>query len=280
MTNGLTHSLNLFFKPFFENMSSTSSNKQHGCPHCLKKYTNKTDAKKHALMCEILSKTPRQNQIEEENTTGLPSHDELCFIVMELARKNKALELKLEQITNWAERQRKKISVIDWLNQNHNAPGAPNYASFKDTLSKTINQTHVEYLLANPFIETMLRIFADSNCSAIFSLTQKPNVFYALKADSDDEGEGANAWSIMSRTDLVDLLNYVHSKFLRELIKWKKANEDAVSKNDQICKQYNKMMIKFSEIDFDQDVTLCKMKSGIHALIKKDLKNMIEYEFS
>ena len=259
-------------------MSSTShSGKQHSCPHCLNKYTNKTDAKKHILMCEILSKTPRQIQIEEEKTTGLPSHDELCFIVMELASKNRALELKLEQITNWAERQRKKISVIDWLNEHHNSPDAPNYTSFKDTISKTINQTHVEYLLANPFIETMLRIFADTDCGAIFSLTQKPNVFYMRKMDDQ---RIVGEWVIMGRTDLVDLMNYVHSKFLRELIKWKKANEDVVSKNDHICKQYNKMMIKFSEIDFEQDVTLCKMKSGIHSLIKKDLKNMIEYEFS
>jgi hypothetical protein len=254
------------------------SSDKHGCPHCLKKYTNKTDAKKHILMCEILSKTPRAIQIEEEKTSNLPSHDELCFIVMDLARKNRALELKLEQITNWAERQRKKISVVDWLNQNHQGPDVPSYVSFKDTISKTINQTHVEYLLSNPFIDTMLRIFADTDCGALFSLANKPQLFYMHKAES--EGSGASEWVVMGRSDLVDLLNYVHSKFLRELIKWKKENEDAVSKNDQICKQYNKMMIKFSEIDFDQDATLCKMRSGIHALIKKDMKNMIEYEFS
>lgn len=254
-----------------------SSDNKHGCPHCLKKYTNKKDAQKHILMCEILSKTPRAIQIEEENTIGLPSHDELCFIVMELARKNRALELKLEQITSWAERQRKKISVIDWLNQNHQGPDVLHYASFKDTLSKTINQTHVEYLLSNTFIDTMLRIFSDTDCSALFSLANKPQLFYMYKSEAT---EATGTWVIMGRTDLVDLLNYVHSKFLRELIKWKKVNEEVVAKNEQVCKQYNKMMIKFSEIDFDHDATLCKMRSGIHALIKKDMKNMIEYEFS
>jgi hypothetical protein len=257
-----------------------SSDNKHGCPHCLKKYTNKKDAQKHILMCEILSKTPRAIQIEEENTTGLPSHDELCFIVMELARKNRALELKLEQITNWAERQRKKISVTDWLNQNRQGPDVPNYASFKDTLSKTINQTHVEYLLSNTFIDTMLRIFSDTDCSALFSLANKPQLFYMYKSEGSEGSEATGTWVIMGRTDLVDLLNYVHSKFLRELIKWKKVNEEVVAKNEQVCKQYNKMMIKFSEIDFDHDATLCKMRSGIHALIKKDMKNMIEYEFS
>jgi hypothetical protein len=251
-----------------------SSDNKHGCPHCLKKYTNKKDAQKHILMCEILSKTPRAIQVEEENNTDLPSHDELCFIVMELARKNRALELKLEQITNWAERQRKKISVVDWLNQNHQGPDVPTYASFKDTLSKTINQSHVEYLLSNTFIDTMLRIFSDADCSALFSLANKPQLFYMYKSEAPKE------WVVMGRTDLVDLLNYVHSKFLRELIKWKKINEEVVSKNEQVCKQYNKMMIKFSEIEFDHDATLCKMRSGIHALIKKDMKNMIEYEFS
>ena len=253
---------------------------KHGCPHCLKKYTNKTDAKKHLLLCEILSKTPRAIQVEEEKTTDLPSHDELCFIVMELARENKALKLKLEQITSWAERQRKKISVVDWLNQNHQGPDILHYASFKDTISKTINQTHVEYLLSNTFIDTMLRIFSDTDCSALFSLANKPQLFYMYKSEASEALGAPKEWVIMGRTDLVDLLNYVHSKFLRELIKWKSVNEEVVSKNEQVCKQYNKMMIKFAEIDFDHDATLCKMRSGIHLLIKKDMKNMIEYEFA
>ena len=86
-------------------------------------------------------------------------------------------------------------------------------------------------------------------------------------------------WTPMTKTDLVDLLNYVHSKFLRELIKWKRLNTDIVAKNEQMSRLYTKMMIKFSGIDFANDVTLCKIKTALHAQLKKDLKSIIEYEF-
>ena len=86
-------------------------------------------------------------------------------------------------------------------------------------------------------------------------------------------------WTIMAKTDIVDLLYYVHSKVLRELVKWNRSNSDIISNNEQVSKQYAKMMVKFSEIEFSHEMTLCKIKTALHTHLKKDMKNMIEYEF-
>ena len=88
---------------------------------------------------------------------------------------------------------------------------------------------------------------------------------------SADQGLPEAQWVAMEKTDLVDLLNYLHSKFLRELMKWHRENADIISKNEQVCKQYTKMMIKFSEIEFSNDTTLSKIKTGLYNQLKKDL---------
>ena len=243
----------------------------YACIRCDKTYTNKSDAKRHVIMCEELSKTPRQRKVEEERNTDLPTHDQLCHIVMDLLQKNIALEKKLAQITKWAERNQKKVILTDWLNEN--ITPRLNYAEFKEQLGKSVNQEHVEHLIKNTFIDTTLKIFEDFSLregSPIFCSTQKPNVFY-MHQPKEDLSE--TQWIEMTNTDLVDLLNYIHSKFLRELLKWHRENADIIAKNEQVCKQYTKMMIKFSEIEFSNDTTLSKIKTGLYNQLKKDLDN-------
>jgi hypothetical protein len=257
-------------------MSATLIPAKYACAHCDKKYTKISDAKKHVIMCELLTKTPRERQIEEETSTDLPTHKQLCYIVMELLQKNIALETKLNQMSKWAERQRKKVSIIDWLNE-HNTPEF-SFAQFKERLGQSISQHHVEHLIKNPFIDTIAKIFEESNCAPLFCISHKQNVFYMYTQVLTGE-ELVTKWVIMTKMDIVDLLNYIHSKFLRELIKWNRNNADIISKNEHVSKQYTKMMIKFSEIEFSHDSTLCKIKTALHDHLKKDMKNMIEYEF-
>jgi hypothetical protein len=252
------------------------SSKSNACTRCDKKYTNKTDAKNHIIMCELLSKTPRERQIEEEISSDLPTHKQLCFIVMDLLQKNVELEAKLNQMSKWAERQRKKVSIVDWLNE-HNIPEF-SYAQFKERLGQSISQNHVEHLIKNPFIDTIAKIFEEADCAPLFCISHKQNVFY-MHTHVTTDVEPVAKWAIMAKTDIIDLLYYIHSKVLRELIKWNRSNTDIITKNEQVSKQYTKAMIKFSEIEFSNDATLNKIKTALHTHLKKDMKNMIEYEF-
>lgn len=241
----------------------------YACIRCDKTYTNKSDAKRHVIMCEELSKTPRERKIEEERNSDLPTHDQLCHIVMDLLQKNIALEKKLAQITQWAERNQKKVILTDWLNDN--LVPRLSYKEFEEQIGKSINQNHVEYLVKNTFMDTMLKIFEDfgSEGAPIFCSTQKQNAFYVHRMVAEDL-----AWVAMTKTDLVDLLNYIHSKFLKELMKWRLLHADIIAKNDQVCKQYTKMMIKFSEIEFSNDTILGKIKTGLYNQFKKDLRDI------
>jgi len=222
-------------------------------------------------MCEHLSKTPRERQIEEEKDSDLPTHNQLCHIVMDLLQKNIALEKKLAQVTQWAERTQRKVILTDWLDA-HVVPRV-SFAEFRDQIGKSVCQDHVEYLAKNTFPDTMLKIFGDfgfGEGAPIFCSTQKQNIFY-MHNHSLQQSSGK--WTLMDKTDIVDLLNYIHSKFLRELMKWRRAHADIIAKNEQMCKQYTKMMIKFSEIEFSNDMTLCKIKTGLYSQLKKDLRS-------
>ncbi len=240
------------------------------CATCDKTYTNKSDAKRHALMCKHLSKTPRERQIEDERDSDLPTHNQLCHIVMDLLQKNIALEKKLAQVTQWAGRTQRKVILTDWLDD-HVTPRV-SFPEFRDQIGKSVNQDHVEHLIKNTFSDTILKIFRDFGLeegAPIFCSTQKQNIFYMHNIASPSSAK----WTLMTKTDIVDLLNYIHSKFLRELMKWRREHADIIAKNENVCKQYTKMMIKFSEIEFNNDTTLCKIKTGLYSQLKKDLKS-------
>ena len=49
--------------------------------------------------------------------------------------------------------------------------------------------------------------------------------------------------------------------------------------NDKYCTMYNKIIYKVNSISFRDDSTLSKIKSILFNIIKREMKNYIEYEF-
>ena len=121
-----------------------------------------------------------------------------------------------------------------------------------------------------------------SVASPIFCLEQKHNTFYIFKENNNNKDTNSisvTSWDIMTKEEFISLLNFIHSKLLREIIVWKKHNEYAIANEDKMSNLYNKTMIKLMEIDLANDYILCKIKTALFTYLKKDLKNMIEYEF-
>ena len=271
-------------------LASSSLSKPNCCAYCNKKYVRKTDCDKHQLLCNILSKTRREMQINAEECANTISHYQLCAIVQDLALKCAKMEEKMNTMQKWTDKQKKKINIIQWLNDN-NIP-ASTFAALKTAFVLQIGQKHIDHLIDTNLLDTIQHIFETSdavNCRApIYCFEQKHNVFYIYNAILTQDAsnavsacgeEGTRQWSLMSRDDLIHLLNAMHSKLLRELIAWKKMHEHAIAKNDKMSMLFNKTMIKLVEVDFTNDHSLSRIKSSLFNHLKKDIKNIIEYEF-
>jgi hypothetical protein len=62
-----------------------------------------------------------------------------------------------------------------------------------------------------------------------------------------------------------------------ELNQWKKGHEEELQTNELLLEQYNKAFSKLTSIQFLQAST--KIRSGLYAILKTDLKTQIEYVF-
>ena len=265
--------------------SSLSKPKLNCCAYCNKKYVRKTDCDKHQLLCNILSKTRRELQINADECNSTISHSQLCTIVQELALKCAKMEEKMNTMQKWTDKQKKKINIIQWLNDN-NIP-ATTFRELKPAFTSHIGQKHIDHLIDTNLLDTIQHIFETSdavNCRApIYCFEQKHNVFYIYNVMQDaiaaSECDGNGQWTTMTREDLIHLLNAVHSKLLRELVAWKKIHEQSIASNDKMSMLFNKTMIKLVEVDFTSDNSLSRIKSSLFNHLKKDIKNIIEYEF-
>ena len=274
------------------------------CTHCSKIYVRKCDLAKHVIICDVLCKNKRSHTLLTEECESILTIKQLSTIVQDLSFKYSKMEEKLAHMQKWVEKQKKKINIINWLNEN-NIPINTFNKGLKESISNQVGQQHIESLIKFNLIETVQNIFENNpviidctsanTCSPIFCFEQKNNVFYGFKdiagvcatnnnlsATNNDTNTNViktAEWSIISREELISLLNFIHSKLLRELIAWKKIHEYAVANDDKMSNIYNKTMIKLMEIDFATDHVLSKVKTALFNFLKKDLKNMIEYEF-
>lgn len=269
--------------------SSTSAVNNRLCEYCQKTYTRKSDFQRHKILCEIVNRSEREAKIASE-TGDLPNYNQLCAIVNELAYKCVKMEDKITSLQKWTTKQKKKINIIDWLNVNATQPECL-YQEFKETIRAECAQDSVQYLFKNNLLQTIQHLFEQnyalkSSAAPICCFEQKQNTFYIC------DGTNPVVWTQMPKETLINLLNSIYTKLLSELLIWRKCNvdpsendsDDSSSSNnprtsDRVDVLFNQTIIKLTKEDFNKDHTLSAIKSALFNYLKKDLKNMIEYEF-
>jgi uncharacterized protein YeeX (DUF496 family) len=235
-------------------MNEIISNK-YICEVCKKQYIKKSSLDKHKILCEFKLKTQREKKIEEEEGDDIPSYSQLVKIVQELTLKCNTLEIKIEAMQKWVERKKKKINIIDWLNNNINTS-----VSYVEWINNIINiiPEHFEYLMENNLYQTIeyiieynLSLIKDDNfIYPIKCFSEKQTIFYIAEKNED----GSSLWKKAEHEDIVLLFKKIYNKMLSELTKWKKENEKKFDENTKLCEIFNKAVIKLMSISFHHDL--------------------------
>ena len=228
-------------------------------------------------MCNFLFSSKREKQIANEESEDIPSYHQLVNIVQELTIKYSEMENKLATMQKWVENKKKKINVIQWLNNN----SEPNIITFEEWITNiNIQEHHFEYLMQNNIVETVQCILEEyithsvsvSNIP-IKCFSQKTNCFYIYQNN--------NEWRQMIFEDYTKLLNIIQRKLLITLSNWRERNKAEMEKNDSLSILYNKTIIKLMNMNIGtlHDTTSNKIKINLYNYLKIDLKNLIEYDF-
>ena len=247
------------------------------CVNCGKGYKQKTALEKHSLLCEIINRSDKKRLIIEEETE-IPSSRKLYKIILELTDKYNKLEQKLEEVSKYAVKEKKKINIIDWLNSNTIAKQSFTYFVTNINMPNDLIQS----ILNNSFNEILTEVFKQFSDEElpITSFDQKKNTLFIYNTDNDtQELDSKGVWQELSRELLIDFLNIIQLKISKILFDWRKKNKEDLRTNNTLCNTADKALVKIMTPAFKEDSYLTKAKTLLYNHFKKDLKSMIEYEF-
>ena len=243
------------------------SSSKYNCNNCGKSYIRKSSLDKHYLLCEFSLISKREKQIFLEEKDELPSYEQLVGIMLNLSSKISKLEEKIGELSNY---QKRKIKVIDWLNNNN----LISLNLINNDFIKWYNEIQFEIKNFNIFIELNVinildLIFDENNLNErnkflpIECFQQKQNVFYVYINKN---------WILLDNSLFSKFVYKIKKKILDKLILFKEQN---INLSDEVSIKYNNLLFKLMSID----QVFTKIKTNLFNRLKKDLKNLVEYEF-
>lgn len=245
------------------------------CTHCGKSYVKRMNLDRHVVLCELLHKKP-SSSLDDDDDEPIPSQKKMYQMLIELGHKYNKLHEKVDELNKWVVKKKKKINIIEWLNDNI----TPNIV-FDSIIDKIIvNEDDIQYLLINSFNDVLNEVFSrtifhfNESENPMFAFVQKINTFYIY-----DSVDGKNMWIEMTREKLVRFLTKVHIKILKAFCEFKKEHEQDIRSNDNYSIKCDKAIVKIMSMEFNQESILSKVRSMMFAKMKTDMKSLIEYEF-
>jgi hypothetical protein len=277
------------------------------CKYCNRAYKLKPNYDKHYLLCNTLSisktsisKTSISKTNTKETLDYVPSLRDMFTLVLELTAKNSQLEQKVEELSKWAESKKKKLNVIDWLNEKYTknikysewvagiiitrkhleavfnsdmVTGC--YEILQNLLSLHISNEHIsnEHIsnehISNEHISN--EHISNEHTIPIKAFDQKENILFIYNDD--------NKWEILSQPMFANLINILSKKILTEFLKWQTENKSKM-KQDDFSYKYARNVQKIMGGNLTQEQIHTRVKKELYNYLKMNLKNVVEYEFS
>lgn len=271
-------------------MDSTKLVPEFKCKKCDKKYYREGSYKKHMLLCSGGNHdTPLLDSIVNiglDNrllkTDGALVGHPLQSIVIELVKSNSKLRKDIEELKRWTQTKKKKINILEWLNENSEKQISTilNYKEYISNLIITRKELEIVFnsdlingtqTILETYIETTQSEETQSETIPFKSFDQKNNTIYVFTENGK--------WELLSWEDFNKMIFKISKKLLTEFGKWKEENEHQLYTDE-----FSSIFIQNTKKVIGGDMPLEKLQNKIHLnlykYLKKNLQNIIEYEFS
>ena len=183
---------------------------------------------------------------------------------------NKSKE-DIKEIKKWINIKKKKIVILDWLNNNYLLD--TNLNEFIENLE--ISQKDILFIFKTNLIEGIINIFnnkiKENVTIPIKSFVQKENQLYYFNSN--------NQWEILKEDNLNLLLNNIYKLILKKFEEWQTINKNLILK-DEYNEEYLKNIKKILGGNITLDDQKNKIKKNLYKILKLNLVNILEYEFT
>ena len=232
------------------------------CNICNKEYERQSAYDKHKLLCNNGEILGNGNKLEELS---------LRDIVVELIKTNSKLQKDVDELKKWVYIKKKKVIIIDWLNLN----SKPNI-NYKEFISNiVISQEDLKIIFKSNIIDGIVEILEnfirDKNDIPIKSFDQKDNTIYVYNEQCK--------WEQLSTTEFNSIISLITKNILTEFKKWQDENEDKLY-TEEFSPIYLQNVKKVMGGDIPIDKQRNKIHKNIYKLLKMNLQNILEYDFT
>ena len=260
-----------------------TNKKKLKCNFCDKEYVRKRAFKEHQLICEELQKSKYTARVDKEENEDVPSQKDMYTLIKFLIKKNTQLENKVNELTKYVNKTKKRINIINWLNENANR--SPDYEEWLACI--TIDQKIIEYVFKNGFAKGVVYILTlNLPCEKEFqhpikSFNQNPKVFYIYHKKE---------WVIMTKAIFKKMICRITCILFREFTKWKEINKEQIKNDDRFYSDVyltnmNRLLggtgqcTKMSD-DAQEQKNKQYIINNLYTYLRRNIRNIIMYEFS
>ena len=244
--------------------------RMYSCVSCSKTFTNKGSLNNHKSLCELLTLTTREKKIKSEELDAMPCHEDLVRITQRLASKYVELEKSLEKMEKLTSNYTKcKINGDQWLNQHIK----PTY-DYNELIKRfKVDSDDISMLFEKKIVEIfsiLIERHVRKTDAPVAMINGKMFVFKECE-------ENKLLWMSMERKEIVCIMNTILQRIMEVMTKWRCENADRIAKNDTLSIEYNKVLIKLMNTNFNQDSMFGKLKTQLGSIVRFDVVNTIEY---
>ena len=199
-----------------------------------------------------------------------PSQKVLYEMLMDLSKKYKHLEEKIEKMESAAQRtavsSSKKIDLHQWLETNVH----PSMTYETLVASITFEEYDVEKLLHSSFYEVLNDVFIRAIYSwkedcPIYAFVRRPNEFYIYTNDF--------CWVVWTNERFVQFLNKMHIELFKRFHNWKKSKVKEIHESDQFAYICDKTLVKLMSVEFQKPTVVEKIKNQMYCHLRKDIRS-------
>lgn len=235
------------------------------CPTCDKKYISRRAYRKHICLCEFVNRTP-------EELESVPSTQILYALLLDMTGKYSKLEERVEKLTKWANTNKRKLNIIEWLNEQYHLE-----MNFEDWVNNIqFNREHLEMVFEYNYISGVMYIFQDllplteDTPLPIRCFDQKDGTLFVYNGES---------WGAMTKKQFETLFWKISKQLVLQLGEWQNENTDKMQQEEfGIIYATNVQKVMGGKLSKEQ--LFSQVKKGLYKYLKMNLKNIIQYEFS
>jgi hypothetical protein len=240
---------------------------ENTCKYCNKTYKSSAYLEKHTLLCKLMCDMASENMTILDD---IPTPRSMYIMLLELANKYKGLEDKYDHLNKWVLKKKKKINLTEWLNDHVEKPVYVNYITyFDDKFEITLTDIDMLFNLNyNDFFNLILQKI-DFNNSPVVGLSDKANIIYGFVEDK---------WCELTKIQLSSLFFRCKKTIFSKALELKTLKKDEIAKSDKLEAQFDRLMLKLINAEMSNGGLYNKLRFCLYNRIKKDIKNIVEYD--